>query len=215
MNKYIKYYKYLKNHRKNTKVITSECLRGSHGVRLALACMRYKHTLYSNDIFHDFDKFLPSTFFAYANLIYGEKGKNHDYFKSMQDKHHVNSKHHWHYWVLDDMDGAYIPQDIPMPYILTMIIDMKAMAIRFGGSAQKYYIEHYHEFILTRKTRIYLEFFLELIDTFDVDQVLLCEKVEYLATHAYGEKSLHYDTSIIKIEDKYGVDVISIKYKEV
>ncbi|GMU26398.1 MAG: hypothetical protein AMXMBFR16_13030 [Candidatus Uhrbacteria bacterium] len=67
-----------------------------------LACLEYRVPLWIA-ICHDWDKFLPDEWFAYARCFYDAEG-NKQYVKSPEFAHawmlhqHRN-KHHWQYWL--------------------------------------------------------------------------------------------------------------------
>ena len=129
---------------------------------------------------HDLSKFLHSEFIPYAEYFYGEDGvklKNNYIFheipineaeENLQNKykickekfdiawehHYKNNKHHWNYW---------IGRKMPSKYIIQMICDWEAMALKFGDTAQEFYMKNYDNIILEVESRCELEFHLNLI----------------------------------------------------
>lgn len=154
MKKYWKYFKYVINHKKNVFI---EC---------------WKEGLYIHAFTHDLSKFSPLEFFAYADWFYGEYGVKclayddifKNYCKNERKKrfdrawrhHYKNNKHHWNYWVGNDMPEIYIRQ---------MICDWKGMSRKFGDTVQAFYMKNHNEIILEHSSRVLLEFNLGLIDS--------------------------------------------------
>lgn len=158
---YREYLKYVLEHKKN---VFKTC---------------WKRGLYLHAFTHDLSKFLPSEFIPYAKWFYGKYGLKlkevyvfnkvpinraeevlHElYSKSKQDfyraweHHYKHNKHHWNYW---------IGKRIPYKYIIQMICDWEAMSLKFGGTAQEYYMNNYDKIDLTVESRCELEFHLGL-----------------------------------------------------
>lgn len=72
--------------------------------------------------------------------------------------HYYNNPHHWQHW-LDENDK---PTNIPHKHIEEMIVDWEGMALKFGDSAQNYYLSNYKKIKLTDTTRMTAEFELGL-----------------------------------------------------
>lgn len=164
MKKYWEYFKYVMEHKKN----------------VFLVCRQQKG-MFWHGVFHDLSKFHPKEFKAYANYFYGEWGVKIE--KAYPDKenytngqsclsrsylacyrafddawmhHYTHNKHHWNYW---------IGRDMPEKYIRQMVCDWKAMSIKFGDTAQAFYIKNYNKMDLTWQTRINVEYELGLNDS--------------------------------------------------
>jgi hypothetical protein len=134
MKKYALYFRYVARHK---WFVFIECVK--RGIPL-------------RGILHDWDKFLPSEFFPYAEMFYGNNKPIRDetgYYKPYDTGNekfelawlqHVNrNKHHWQYWVLPhDRDdngnehGCEKVFDIPHKYLLEMVCDWIG-----AGKAQK------------------------------------------------------------------------------
>ena len=158
------YFKYVIEHKKN--VFKTAWERG----------------LYMHAITHDINKFNPKEFMPYANWFFGYHGVKleKDYNKEQLNnnmsclsrnyleckknfnkawKHHyTNNLHHWQHW-LDENDK---PTNILYKHIQEMIADWEAMAIKFGDTAQNYYLSNYNKIKLTDSTRMTVEFELGL-----------------------------------------------------
>lgn len=152
---YIEYFKYILNHKKN----------------VFKAC--WERGLYLHAFTHDMSKFSLSEFAPYAEYFYGDFGvKNKCPAKWMELKchqvkaefekawkhHYDNNPHHWEHWL--DENGK--PKIIPDKYIRQMAADWEGMSLKFGGSAQFYYLTNYDDIKLERTTRITLESYLGL-----------------------------------------------------
>lgn len=175
--------------------------------------------LYLQGITHDLSKFSLFEFFAYAEYFYGEygvkckdkygtevlKSRNNIVgikyqeccfkFEKAWQHHYLNNKHHWNYWLSED-DMA-----LPMPdkYMLEMICDWEAMALKFGDSAQEFYLKNYKKIKLNPQTRIELEFQLGINDSMLHNYGHTLEDFVYL----YDRETFE---SYFDIEQRYGID---------
>lgn len=96
-------------------------------------------------------------------------------FNLAWEHHQVNNKHHWNYWTYD-VDEYYNnmgelesfklsqPKDMPLKHIKQMICDWEGMALKFGDTAQQFYMNNYDKIELSLKSRLELELELGLID---------------------------------------------------
>lgn len=84
--------------------------------------------------------------------------------------HYQHNKHHWNYWCyswkmykIEPEDEPPVqcefvtPLEMPTQYLVQMVCDWEAMAMKFGGSAQGYYLKNYYQIELNRKSRYELE----------------------------------------------------------
>lgn len=159
MKKYWKYFKYVINHKKNVFI---EC---------------WKEGLYIHAFTHDLSKFSLKEFIPYARFFEGSypskatlnnvscirnkdkirtKEQAKEEFEKAWEHHYKNNKHHWNYW---------IGQDMPEIYIRQMICDWKGMSRKFGDTAQAFYMKNHDKIILEHSSRVLLEFNLGLIDS--------------------------------------------------
>lgn len=103
----------------------------------------FKKGLFIKGLFHDSDKFLPSSFIPYAKRFYG-KGKDiksgrdktgyynpflnseHDFQIALKNHVHRN-KHHWQYWVhiTKTNDDLFVTYPMSEKDIIEMICDWK------------------------------------------------------------------------------------------
>jgi hypothetical protein len=208
---YWKYFKYILEHKKN---VFLECIDTSKELR-----GRYKLAILIHAFTHDLSKFSSKEFKAYAINFYGEKdcircssymecnynqiglgkGKfakecsDYDYkeFNEAWKHHYKNNKHHWNYW---------IGQDMPYKYTIQMICDWRGMSIKFGDTAQEFYLRNYKKMDLSWRTRMDIELILNLnISEF------------YNYGHTLEQFAGMYDKETYNnyfgfIQDKYNVD---------
>lgn len=178
---YYEYLKYVLEHKKN---VFKTCRK--NGLKL--------HALT-----HDLSKFLPSEFIPYANWFNGRHGvaiankltdvsdsvlNEHNMLKQKFEiawQHHFEyNKHHWNHWCYDwslyynndiKLEDCKLsePEYMPGKYLMQMICDWEAMSIKFGGSAQSYYLNNYYQIQLNRESRWVLEGKLNLYSKY-IDQ---------------------------------------------
>lgn len=82
-------------------------------------------------LLHDWDKFLPDEWFAYANIFYELDGNKKEYDPSVPHpefakawlKHQNRNKHHWQFWLLTWDHGGTDYLDMPDVFIREMIAD--------------------------------------------------------------------------------------------
>lgn len=137
LTNYFGYLKYILEHKKNVFKV----------------CMKYG--MYGHAITHDLSKLLPDEFFPYARKFYGDKDLPPHRklaidlkFKEACKKHYSRNKHHPEYWF-----GINIPAE----NMLQMVIDLEAMSLKFGGSAQEYYLTTYRKWDMTFSSVLLLE----------------------------------------------------------
>jgi len=208
---YWDYFKYILEHKKN---VFKTC---------------WKRKLYIHAITHDLSKFNPKEFIPYAEWFYGyhgvklEKEYNHEQlnngtscmsnnyleckrnFDKAWEHHYKNNPHHWDHW----LDDKGVPQVIPSRYLEQMIADWEGMSLKFGGSAQEYYLKNYHKIKLERDTRIKLEMMLGLNDSLAHNYGHTLEEF----VNMYDENE--YNRCFRFIKDVYGVDSYGLLKKEV
>ena len=187
MKKYWEYFKYVMEHKKNVFI---EC---------------WKEGMYIHALTHDLSKLSPKEFGYYSRKFYGDYPSmdevNDINIKTKEEvelefnlawKHHYkHNKHHWNYW---------IGREIPEKYIKQMICDWKAMARKFGDTAEEFYLKNYKKMNLSWNTRMYIELALDL---------------NFSEAHGYGhtmEKFAEmydketYDNYFGWIRERYGID---------
>jgi len=203
---YLNYFKYVLEHKKN---VFKTC---------------WKRKLYLHAITHDLSKFSPKEFMPYAEWFYGYHGvklekeynkeqlnngmsclsRNYLECKSNFDKawehHYNNNPHHWDYW----LDEKGIPKPISYDYLQQMLADWEGMSLKFGGTAQEYYLNNYHKIKLERDTRINLEMLLGLNNSL---------------AHNYGHTLIEFANKYDKsdynmifrfIKDRYEIDTYEL-----
>lgn len=147
--------------------------------------------IFIHGITHDLSKFTPHEFIPYAKWFYGKYGvecknyiskwENHiekpdgywDKLKKLNKickldfdyawlHHYKRNKHHWNHWYSPISNKC---ENIPDKYIIQMILDWKAMGMKFNNTPQEYYLNNYNEIKLTNETRMNLEYRLGLNDS--------------------------------------------------
>lgn len=130
----------------------------------------FKWFLIWQGLVHDWHKFLPSEFIAYARHFFGpgkdiNAGRNKSGYYKPTDTgdpafelawlHHTKfGKHHWQYWVVPESGGDKV-MEMPDKYILEMLCDWKG-----AGRAQhriapldKWFAENESKMVLGPITR--------------------------------------------------------------
>lgn len=124
MKRYIAYLKAVLRHK---RFVFQECLK--LGVPLHVA------------LIHDWDKFLPFTFKAYACSFYDPVGANRynpdGSFDHAWNSHQKINKHHWQYWVLIMDKGDVVPLDMPDLYRREMLADWRGAGLAYGNPDTK------------------------------------------------------------------------------
>ena len=189
MNKYWKYLLYVLEHKKN---VFKTC---------------WKKGLYLHAFTHDLSKFMPDEFIPYARHFYGSypseavlntvsciknksktltKEKVERRFNKAWELHYKRNKHHPEHWVGKNMKRNNIEQ---------MICDLEAMSLKFGGSAQAYYLNNYNKWEITKNTRLGIENALDINDN--------SYTIEEFA-ELYDE--IDFNKRLWKIKENYGID---------
>lgn len=208
MTNYWGYLKYVFNHRRNMRKVC-----WSHGKILM-------------GLLHDLDKYLPDEFIPYARYYYGDTSVNNKIKSSYNKawgKHIKRTKHHWEKFVLSlkqflncqyvtetsifEFQGTSVVLDMPYEAILEMIYDWEAMGMVFGDSAAEYYLKHYAEMFLSKRTRYVVETELKLTSLYELEPMCECDKeywmtLEELAIEL-GEEE--FRTSMHRLETKYNI----------
>jgi len=230
---YIKYLKYVLEHKKNVFI---ECMI------LAKQYWNEKYFKKSNRkaarelvihaFTHDLSKFSLKEFNPYARKFYGDypsltdpkfgqyTGKfkediEIDFDKAWEHHYKVN-KHHPEHW---------IGKDMPMKYIRFMVCDLKAMSRKFGGTAQEYYLQNYYKWDMTHETKHRVEIALDLIKEYNapicecseeyymnIDE-LIKDSEEFLNRNGYISKGTVKDNinDFLKPAcDKYNLDIYTL-----
>ena len=130
-----------------------------HKYYVAVEC--FKQGLIWRGIIHDWSKFLPSEWFAYADYFYGERDESA--FDSAWEHHKKFNDHHWEYWTISQDNPRSLRSlrslaTLPMSYpaIVEMLCDWMAMERQNNKNAtwedvNKWYCGH------SAKMRFHLE----------------------------------------------------------
>lgn len=131
---------------------------------------------------HDWSKFLPSEWFAYADFFYGKHPSINEVHGDMRNvytgkykeqvyedfnvawlKHQNRNKHHWQYWVLLTDSGNILPLDIPDKYVKEMVADWIGAGMMKNGENEvaSWFARNRENMLLSKRT---LERVRELIE---------------------------------------------------
>src|SRR6187402_1077677 len=147
-----------------------------------IAC--WKRGLYWQGIVHDWSKFLPSEWFAYAESFYSKIPR--DTRDSMRDqcfritgsypwpslatvkarfdaawlKHQHRSPHHWQHWVLREDSGKTKIVAMPHRYVLEMLADWEGAGRAItgkSGDSPLWYAKNRENMMLHPDTRAFVD----------------------------------------------------------
>lgn len=124
MRRYISYFKYVLNHKKH---VAEGCRK------VGLSRLRA--------FVHDWDKFLPSMFIAYARFFYNPDGtkrsdptdeERSNFMKAFRG-HYERNKHHWNHWCDYDGENFTNPRKMDVESMVEMIADWYGAGIAITG----------------------------------------------------------------------------------
>lgn len=145
-----------------------------------LACFKVGGVSLWQAVFHDWDKFLPSMFIAYANFFYGNypsqkdlpldakyicytKEQAKEAFAKAWNAHQKRNKHHWQYWLITWDKGNTDPLEMPMCHLREMVADWMGAGRAYGNPNTLEWYEKNKEVIqLHPETRRIVEHHLRL-----------------------------------------------------
>lgn len=140
---------------------------------------------------HDESKYSEEEWVPYRDRFYGhQKDFDHAAFDRAWNHHQKCNPHHWNYWVLiNDVDEPQLSaQEMPFEYIVELLCDWYSAGQYYGNTPSMWYDKCKDKMILHPNTRVLIEKYLPLFDTYD--------KLEE-RTHTVG------DTQYWKRGDKY------------
>jgi hypothetical protein len=134
-------------------------------------------------IIHDWSKFRPSEFIAYARYFYGDYPKYDDVMGDAKNRivlykedidrrfdtawlYHIHrNKHHWQYWLLQEDDGPQKNISIPVKYLNEMVADWKGAgrAITGEDNTPEWYLKNKKTINLNHINRKWVEKKLHLL----------------------------------------------------
>lgn len=130
-------------------------------------------------IIHDFSKFMPSEFFAYAAHFFAgdpRKGSMHDPGNSNAfDRawiHHLHwNPHHHQHWIMIKRDGSLLPLKMPEHFAREMCADWAGAGCAQGKNGRsdvcRWYVENAPSIILHPETQMFIQ---ELLASYFMDQ---------------------------------------------
>lgn len=114
-------------------------------------------------IIHDWSKFLPSEWFAYAETFYDETGKSRyketPEFDHAWNYHQKRNKHHWQFWLLKMDRGDLGALRMPRKYVLEMVADWMGAGRAIAGKweCQEWYEKNKKTILLHGESRKIVE----------------------------------------------------------
>lgn len=113
-------------------------------------------------IFHDWDKFLPDEWFAYARTFYAPDGSNQykpdNSFAIAWLLHQNRNKHHWQYWLITWDKGNTECLAMPDVYRREMLADWKGAGKALGKpDTSLWYFVNYDNIKLHHDTRKWID----------------------------------------------------------
>lgn len=145
-----------------------------------LACRKCGVSLWRS-IIHDWHKFLPDEWLAYANHFYGKHFKwsdihgdvrnilcykdSQEYWRERFDQswnlHQKRARHHWQFWLLtnDSSEPKHQPLIMPEKYLREMVADWwgAGRAITGKWEAHRWYEANQGRILISDSTRILVE----------------------------------------------------------
>ncbi len=150
MNKHLKYISYLLRHKWFVLVA---------GIQTGAPLWRL--------IIHDWSKFLPLEWLAYANFFYGPWRLSHEpdqkLVEGLHDQfdvawlHHQHlNPHHWQYWILREDSGLIRALEMPNHFVAEMVADWAGAGRTITGRWEvlEWYASNDHKIILHPETRL-------------------------------------------------------------
>jgi hypothetical protein len=135
MNKYLKYFYYVLQHK---WYVLIEC---------------WNEGLYWQGIIHDLSKFSFIEFYAYSWRFMASPldkatsiEKYDKLFQYAWLNHQHHNPHHWNYWVVNQAKKEALP--MPEKYLMEMICDWRAMGRKFGDTAKVFFENNQHKMVL-------------------------------------------------------------------
>jgi hypothetical protein len=125
-----------------------------HKLNVLIEC--WKERLYIQGILHDLSKFSPAEFIPYARKFYSDKETNEMEFRYAWLHHQHKNKHHWNYWVVDQVKREAVP--MPRKYFLEMICDYRSFSRKWGsGKGDKTLSERLIQNLLSERVILHPE----------------------------------------------------------
>lgn len=89
-------------------------------------------------VLHDWSKFTPSEFKAYAKHFHGKPSQADKVRFTRAWLYHQNrNPHHWEYWVSQRGADEPVPLHMPRKYVMEMLADWMAASRTYGGEWPK------------------------------------------------------------------------------
>jgi hypothetical protein len=120
-------------------------------------------------LIHDWSKFLPSEWRAYARYFYGAPAgvrvrplEWQEAFDRAWLKHQHRNAHHWQHWVIREDQGGTKSLEIPEPYVREMVADWlgAGRAITGRWEAAEWYLRNAEKMLLSYRSQMLVEMLL-------------------------------------------------------
>lgn len=126
-------------------------------------------------IIHDWSKFRPSEFVAYARSFYGDYPKSPEIWRQCPHytgpteqsvesdadvawlHHQHRNKHHWQYWILVQDEDEDKVLEMPLRYVKEMLADWRGTAHTYGKPTSSWYEGSKQKMQLHPTTRKWIE----------------------------------------------------------
>lgn len=125
---------------------------------------------------HDWSKFLPDEWIAYAHTFYGSDGKSQPYRKTDRFfrawlKHIHRNPHHWQHWLLMLDTGQMTTLEMPRHFIVEMVADWVGAGIAIKGEIEvrQWYETHHDSYQFHPNTRLLVEELIAIVETWRHD----------------------------------------------
>lgn len=149
----------------------------------------FRRGLYWRGLKHDWSKFLPSEFIAYARYFYGGpykpimethgdernetlnglyKERVEEDFNAAWNHHQKRNSHHWQYWVLMNDNGSVEALPMPVADLIEMLCDWMGAGAAINRSqpslaeTREWYAKNAEKMQLHPITRLWIERAIEL-----------------------------------------------------
>lgn len=116
-------------------------------------------------LIHDWHKFLPDEWIAYANYFAPGRKVRDQYGNLLPDsefdrawnRHQKRAPHHWQYWLLTRDSGETVELQMPERYWREMLADWRGIARQKGTNTLEWYLKNRSNIQLHFITRAELE----------------------------------------------------------
>lgn len=172
-----KYDRYILDHIHNVQIVYN-CFYESNFMKISLP-EDTLNLLHENVAKHDISKYSEEEFYGYAQWFYPKEGENKEYdaFLSAWNHHIHNNPHHWEYWVIPNYKGD-IALEMPIEYILEMLIDWTAMSLQHNNVPSEWYVNRKNNMFLHKNTIDVIEKHICIFDDIYYEMMLVQDQAK-------------------------------------